>query len=153
MFIRNIHDQQVLHDRVAKVPIGVVLGKIRRGAQLLWSDAPAQHVRADIRKPGLLLRMNANVVAVNIGRNFFRLGGIQREAEPLLQRRKEGVRRPSVLQEQKLQPSALAVLAEHFGFPKELRHAAYYGDNLFPRNESVETNAKMWIGGKPARHA
>src|ERR1700686_1562063 len=118
MLIRNIHDQQVLHDRVAKMPVRVALGKIRRSAQLLRSDAPAQHVCADVRKPGLLLWMNANVVAVNIGGNFFRLGRIQREAEPLLQRRQERVRRPAMLQEKKFQPRALAVLAEHFGFPK-----------------------------------
>src|SRR5712664_1381572 len=66
MLIRNVHDQQVLHDGVAQMPIGVRVGEIRCGPQLLRRYAPAQYVRTDIRKAGLLLRVNADVIAMNV---------------------------------------------------------------------------------------
>src|SRR6267154_2751549 len=153
MLTRNIHDQQILHDRVPQMPIRVAVGKIRRRTQLLRGNATAQHVGPDVGKPGLLLWVNTHVVAVNIGGHFFRPGRIQVEAEAILEGGQKRFRRPSMLQEQKLKPSALAILAKHFRFAKQLRHAAYDGDNLLPLDESVEPNAKMRIGRKPARDA
>src|SRR5216683_665658 len=153
MLVGYIHDQQVLHDGVAEMPVCVPIGEIGSGTQLLRRYAPAQHVRADIGEALLLLRVNADVVAMNIRGKLFRLGWIEREAQSILQCAQEGIRRPAVLQEKKLQPRTLAVLAEHFRFTKELRHAAYHGDSLLPPHESVQANAKLRIGGKTASHA
>src|SRR6267378_6805087 len=99
MLVRNIHDQQVLHDRVAEMSVCVAVGKIRCSAQLLGRYAPAQHVRADIRKALLLLCMNADVIAMNIRGKLFRLNRIERKAKPILQSSQERVRRPTMLQE------------------------------------------------------
>src|SRR5713226_7933473 len=153
MFIRNIHDQQVLHDGVAEMPVRVPVGEARSSAQLLWRYAPAQHVRADIRKALLLLRVNPNVIAVNVRGKLFPFGGIERKTKPILQCGQEGLRGPPMLQEKKFQPGPLAVLAEHFRFTKELRHTAYNGDNLLPPHEGVQANAEVGIGGEAASHA
>src|SRR6266481_4107916 len=152
MLVRNIDDQQVLHDGVAEMPIGVAVGEIRCGAQLLRCYAPAQHIRANIGKAGLLLCVNANVIAVHVQGKLFRFGGIERKTEPILQRVQEGVRRPAVLQEKELQAGALTVLAEHFRFTKQGRHAAYNGDSLLPPHECVQANAEMRISGETASH-
>src|SRR6266478_7971229 len=153
MLVRNIHDQQVLHDRVAEMSVCVAVGKIRCSAQLLGRYAPAQHVRADIRKALLLLCMNADVIAMNIRGKLFRLNRIERKAKPILQSSQERVRRPTMLQEKKFQAGALAVLAEYLRFTKELRHVAYNGDSLFPPHKGIQANAEVWIGGKTASHA
>src|SRR5258708_23222550 len=58
-----------------------------------------------------------------------------------------------MLQEKKFQPGALAVLAEHLGFAKELRHTAHNGDSLLPTHESVQANAEVRIGGETTGHA
>jgi hypothetical protein len=58
-----------------------------------------------------------------------------------------------MLQEKKFQAGALAVLAEYLRFTKELRHAAYNGDSLFPPHKGTQANAEVWIGGKTASHA
>src|SRR4029077_1491305 len=153
MLIGNIHDEQVLHDGVAEMPIGVMVGEIRSGAQLLRRYAPAQHVRANIGESVLLLRVNADVIAVNVRGKLFRFGGIKRKAHPILQRGQEGVRCPAVLQEKKFQPRTLAVFAEHLRFTKELRDPAYNGDSLLPSHKGVQANAEVRIGGKTASHA
>src|SRR5260221_473156 len=152
MLVLNIDDQQVLHDGVAEMPIGVAVGEIRCGAQLLRCYAPAQHIRANVGKAGLLLCVNANVIAVHVRGKLFRFGGIERKTEPILQRVQEGVRRPAVLQEKELQAGALTVLAEHFRFTKQGRHAAYNGDSLLPPHECVQANAEMRISGETASH-
>src|SRR5216684_7007130 len=90
---------------------------------------------------------------MNVRRKLFVLGRIERKAKPILQCGQERFRRPAMLQEQKFEASALAVLAEHFRFPKELRHTAYHGDNLLPLHESIETNAEVRIRGKATSHA
>src|SRR6202158_235015 len=153
MPVGNIHDQQVLHDGVAEMPVGVAVGEIRSGAQLLRRYAPAQHVGADIGKAPLLLCVNADVIAMNVRRKLFGLGRIERKPKPILQSGQEGLRGPAMLQEQKFQPGALPVLAEHFGFTKELRHAAYDRDSLLPPHESVQANAEVRISRETPGHA
>src|SRR5260221_13339863 len=78
---------------------------------------------------------------------------MERKAKPILQRGQEGVRGPAMLQEKKFQPGALAVLAEHLGFAKQLRHTAYNRDSLLPPHESVQANAEVRIGGETTGHA
>src|SRR5258708_23212318 len=143
MLVRNIHHQEVLHDRVAQMPIGVTVGEIRSGTQLLRCYAPPQDVRADIRKALLLLHVNADVIAMNVRRKLFVLGGIERKAKPILQCGQERFRRPAMLQEQKFKARTLAVLAEYFPFTKKLRHTAYHWDNQLPLYENVHTNDTM----------
>src|SRR6266404_9405920 len=58
-----------------------------------------------------------------------------------------------MLQEKKFQPSALAVLAQHFGLAEQFRHAAYNRDRLLSSDESVQANAEMRISGETTGHA
>jgi hypothetical protein len=74
-----------LHHGVAQVAVGVAIGEIRGGAQLLGSDAAAENVGANVGEAGLLLRMNADVVALDVGGYFFRLGGVEGESDTVLE--------------------------------------------------------------------
>src|SRR5579872_4806889 len=98
----NVDDQQVLHGCGSNVSVGVAIGQIRGGAQLLWSDASSQYGSANVDKTTLLLRVNADVVAVNIHGNIFRFGGIKRKSNLSLQLIQKAVGRPALLQKQKL---------------------------------------------------
>src|SRR5882757_9870298 len=152
MLIRHVYDEQILHDGVAQMPVGVTVGEIGRCAQLLRCYSPAQHISADIRKSRLLLRVNAGVIAMNVRRKLFWLSRIERETQSVLQFRQERISDPAMLQEKKFQPGALAVLAQHFGLAEQFRHAAYNRDRLLPSDESVQANAKMRIGGETPSH-
>src|SRR5712675_646359 len=152
VLIWHVYDEQVLHDGVAQMPVGVAVGEIGRCAQLLRRYTPAQYVRAHIRKARLLLRMNADVIAMKVRGKLFRLRRIEREAQSVLQFRQERISGPAMLQEKKFQPGALAVLAQHFGLAEQFRHAAYNRDRLLPSDESVQANAKMRIRRETASH-
>src|SRR6267154_6499089 len=136
MLIRHVHNQQILHDGVAEMPVGVTIGEIGRCAQLLRCYSPAQHISADIRKSRLLLRVNADVIAMNVRRKLFWLSRIERETQSVLQFRQERISGPAMLQEKKFQPGALAVLAQHFRLAEQLGHSPYNRDGLPPPHES-----------------
>src|SRR5579864_1563095 len=98
----HVDDQQVLHGCGSNVSVGVAIGQIRGSAQLLRSDASSQYGSANVDKTTLLLRVNADVVTVNIHGNIFRFGGIKRKSNLSLQLIQKAVGRPALLQKQKL---------------------------------------------------
>ena len=98
--------------------------------------------------------MNADVIAMDVGGNFFGFGGVQSEADALFESAPRKVSGgPAMLQEEKLQAGAFAVLAQDFGFTKEFRDTARHGNDLIPLHESVQADGEMRIGGKPAGDA
>src|SRR5580704_612365 len=145
---RHVDDQQVLHGGGSNVAVGVAVGKLRCRAQLLRTDPPSQHRSANVDKAALLLLMDADVVAVNIPGNFFRLGGIKRKTNCSLQFIQKTIRRPTLLKKQKLQPSLFPALPKRFTGAEYFRHAASYGHDLVPPNEGVQPQGDVRIGGE-----
>ena len=66
----HVHDQQVLHVGGAQFAAGKALGEIGGGLHLVGSDSSPQSDRSDIRETRLLLRVNADVVAVDVVRRM-----------------------------------------------------------------------------------
>ena len=62
----GIQEEQILHHGKAKVAAAEALGQFGGGQELIAGEASAQHAGADVAEPGLLLRMNADVVAQNV---------------------------------------------------------------------------------------
>ncbi len=153
VLIGNIHEQQILHDRRADVAIGKTLGQRGRDAKLIGSNAAAQNGGTDIRESRLLLSVNADVVAINIRGRIFVFGGIELETDALFQFGEETIGSVSVLKEEILQSSLFAVLAKLVAGTKNLGYAACYWQHLFGPDKRIQSNGKMWLGGKTAADA
>ena len=145
----NVHDQQVLHVGGAEFAAGKTLGEIRGSLHLVGGDAAAQHNRSDITKPGLLLRVNSDVIAINVVRRMFFGSGIECEPDSLVQFGQKAFGRPSVAQEEELQTGAFAMLAQDLGIAEELGNALDHRHDLIPADERVQARAEIGFGGKP----
>ena len=73
LFFADVDDEQILHDGVADVAIGIAFGEVGGKIELLRGDAAAQNRSADVDQAGLLLVVDADVVAVDVGGDFFRV--------------------------------------------------------------------------------
>ncbi len=68
----HVHDEEVLHVGSAQFAAGVAFGEIGGGLHLFRRDSAAKCDRSHIRKTSLLLRVNADVVAIDVlGRMLF----------------------------------------------------------------------------------
>src|SRR5580658_3204745 len=97
--------------------------------------------------------MNTDVVAMDVGGDFFWLGGIELEADAVLELFQEGVRCPAMLQEKELEAGAFPVLAQDLGFSENFRDTACNGHDLIPLDEGIQASRKVRIGGQSATHA
>ena len=146
----NIHDQQVLHVGGAQFAAGKALGEIGSGLHLIGSDAAAQHHRSHVGEAGLLLRMNADVIAVNIvGRMLFDRG-IELESDALLQFAEKTLGGPSMTQEEKFQAGALAMFAQNIGIAEQFGNALDHRQDLIPAHKCIQPRAEIRIGRKSA---
>ncbi len=119
----HVYDEQVLHVGGAQFAAGIAFGKIGGRLHLFGRDSAAKGHRSDIRKTGLLLRMNADVVAVDVvGRMLFDRR-IKLESDALLQFAKKTVGSPSMPQEKEFQAGALAMFAQHLGIAEQFGDA------------------------------
>ena len=115
----HIHDQQVLHVGGAQFAGGKPLGKIGGAAHLVGGDSSAQSNRSDVGETQLLLRVNADVIAIDVvGRMLFHRW-VELESDAILQFVEKTLGRPSVAQEEKLQAGALAMFAQHVGIAEQ----------------------------------
>ena len=90
---------------------------------LLGRDSSAQRHRSHVGEAGLLLRMNSDVVAINIvGRMLFHRR-IELESDALLQFAEKTVGGPAVAQEEKFQAGTLAMLPQHVGIAEQFGNA------------------------------
>ena len=93
------------------------------------------------------------MIAMDVGRDFFRLARVEFEADALLEIGEEALGRPAVLEEEKFQTGALTIFAEHVLGAEKVGDAAGDRDDLIPRDEGVEANGEMRIGGESAANA
>src|SRR6185295_18794219 len=108
----NIRDQEILHAGGPDRAGAVALGQIGDDPQLVGREASPQHGDADVAVARLALGMDADVVAVGVVRRIVGHARRQRRTEARVQLGLEALGRPSVLEEEELQASALAVLAK-----------------------------------------
>ena len=115
---------------------------------LVGCNSSPQHYRSDVRKTGLFLCVNADVVAINVvGRMLFHCG-IETEPEPLMQLVEKLLSRPSVTQEEELQASALAMLAQNFGVTEQFGDPLDHRHNLTLLNKCIEARTKIRLRRK-----
>src|SRR5262249_31617442 len=96
---RHVEDEKVLHARGAQVARAVAFGELSPGAKLDRGERTAQHGDADIREAGLILWVNAHVVAIYVLRRNLRDAGGEPLAEARLELGEEACLRPAVMQE------------------------------------------------------
>jgi len=89
------------------------------------------------------------MIAVNIGGNLFRLGGIQCKPDLALEFGKEAFGGPSVLEKEILQASLVATLPQNLAGAENLRNAAGDIEHLFLPNESIQPDGQMRLGESP----
>src|SRR5882672_9593178 len=123
--------------------IAVDVGQFCNFAQLRRRDSPTQNRSPNIEKPLLLLRMNANMIAMNVRRDLFGFSGIERETNLPFQFGEEDFRGPAMLQEKVFQARLVAALAQHFARFEDFRHPARDSDDLLLANERVEPDRQM----------
>src|ERR1022692_5271008 len=97
----HVDDKQILHVGSPQFAPRKALSEIRGGLHLFRGDSPAQRHRSHVTETRLLLRMNANVVAVDVVGWMFLDRGIELESEALMQFAQKTVGSPSVPQEEK----------------------------------------------------
>ena len=98
----------------------------------------------------MLLGMDADVIAMDVGGDLFRFGGIENEADTLLEFGEEAVRGPAMLQEQEFQAGAFAIFTEYVRFAEDFGDAA--GEGLPDRGGAAFWRAGA-VGGETAANA
>src|SRR6266446_1530570 len=151
--VRHIDDQKVLHDSCPQIARGKALREFRSSLQLLRTDASAQNPSPYKAEPFLFLRMNPDVVPIDIVRRKLWLGGIELKAEHALQFTLESFPSPAFPKKEELQARSLAMLTQAARAAKELGNSANHVDDLIPADESIQPNAKMRIRRQPTTHA
>ena len=96
MSVGNINHQQVLHAGGAKLSAGITLGEIGGRLHLIGRDPPSQNDCTHIGKPTLLLRMDADVIAIDIVRRALFRRWIKLEPDAVLQFIQETLRSPAM---------------------------------------------------------
>ena len=98
--------------------------------------------------------MNADVVAVHIvGRMLFD-GGIESEIQSArCSSSEKTLGSPSMPQEKKLQPCALAMLAQNLGVTEQFGNSLDHRQNLIPPDKRVQPRSEIGFGREPAGNA
>ena len=149
----NVDQEKILHKGVADVAVTVTFGEIGGEVELRGSNASANDGGADGEEAGLLLRDDAEMVAMNLRRRLDGFGGIERKIETGLQGGEEGVGGPAVFEEKEFEAGLFTGLAEGFTFAEEFGDGADDGDDLIPRNESVDGDGEVRMRREAAADA
>src|SRR5437763_10404485 len=142
----HVGDQEVLHARRPEFARAVAVGEVGGRAHLRRREPPAPHGHARVDVTRLLLRVDPDVVAVDVVGRVVAHAGRQRHTEPFLDRAEEPCRREAVLQEQELEPRLLAVLAEGVRVAEDLGDRAQHRKRLMPGDERVEGQRQVRVG-------
>ena len=145
--------EKILHGGGADVAVGKSFGEIGGEAELCGGDAPANDGSADGKEAGLLLRLHAEMIAMDLRGKIFRLGGIERVTEAFLDGGEEGIGSPAVFEEKVFEAGALPALAEDFAGTEDFGDGADNRNDLVLTDEGVEADGEMRLGGKAASYA
>src|SRR5579872_3752438 len=99
---RYIDDDKILHVGGAQLTEGEAFCQIGRSFHLLGRDSAPQNRGSHVAKARLLLRMNTDVIAIDIRRRVFGFGRIEMKSETALKFTLEVLRCPTMAQKKKL---------------------------------------------------
>ena len=134
---RDVDEQKILHRGGAEVAVAILIDEISGDADLRGSDAATNDGGADGEVAGLLLRDDAEMIAMEVGGEEFGFGGIELIAEFRLDGREERFGSPTVLKEEIFEARFVAGLAEDFAFAKDVGDRADDGNHLVPLDKGV----------------
>src|SRR5260221_1469073 len=97
--------------------------------------------------------MNSDVIAMNVGGNFFRFPRIEPKSDGAIQFGQKAFGGPTMLEEEILQPRLFPALAQDIAGAKDFRHAARHFYHLVLANKDVQLQSDVWFGGEPAANA
>ncbi len=117
--------------------VGETVGQIGGLAELRGSDASTNYGGADGIEAGLLLGLHTEMIAMDVLREDFGLGGVEFVAETLFDSGEERVGGPAMFEEKIFEASAFAGLAEDGAFAEEFGDGADDGDDLVGMDEGV----------------
>ena len=123
------------------------------GVHLCGGDASSEDGSANVVEAGLLLGVDADVVAIRIWWCGLFDAGIEIEAEAGVEFAEETLGCPAVLGEEMFQARAVAIFAQAILVAENFCDGSDDGDDLIVMNESIETNGEMRIGGESAANA
>lgn len=150
---RNIDKEKILHGRQADVAVAIALREIGGEGKLRGGGTAAKNGGTDGEKPGLMLRDNAEVIAMDGWRRIERLDGIKGIAKARFNSSEERFRGPGMLEKKIFHARFVAGMAENLGVFEDLSDGANNGNSLVPMDESVERHGEVRLGGEAARDA
>ncbi len=150
MRLGDVDEEQILHRSGADVAVGIAFGEIGGKAELRGRDASTNDGGTDGEEAGLLLGDDAEMIAMNVGGDSFRLGGIESKAEMLVNGSEEGVGRPVMFEEKIFHAGAVAALAKNVAGAEDFSDGADDGNNLVRLDESIEADGEMRLRGEAA---
>src|SRR5438309_3979693 len=142
----HVHNEQVLHVGCAQFAGREAIGQIGGSVHLLSGDSSAENGSSHVGVAQLLLRMNSHVVAINILGRRFRDGGIELKSNPALQFVQKTLGRPTMPEEEKLEPRPLAMFPQHIRIAKQCRAPLYGGKPLMPPHKRVQSRSQVGFG-------
>ena len=155
LLIRHVDKEDVLHDGGAELAAAVLVGEIGELHKLVAGDAAGEDAGADRGEAGLALRIDADVVAVDVAGNVFILGrrGDQLVAELAFQGFKVGLRGPAKAQEEIFRAGAHAVFAKDICIAEDLSRGLDDVKGLILTDEGGDAGRKERLGGESAADA
>lgn len=97
---RDVDEEKILHRSGTEVAIAMLFSEVGGETDLRGSDAPTNDGSADGEEARLLLRDDAEMIAMEVGGKSFGFGGIEFVAEFGFDGGEEGVGGPTVLEEE-----------------------------------------------------
>ena len=137
-----------MHVGGSQLAVGEAIGKVGSGTHLGGGYSPPQNGGTDIAEAGLFLAMNADMVAIEVIRRLLRDCGIEAEADAALELVLEILGSPALLEEEKFQACALAILTKLFAVAEKFGDAFNNRDYLVPADESIEAQSQVRICGE-----
>ena len=137
------------------MPVAVLLGQVGQLDQLVAGEASAQDACAHGRQTGLLLRRDADVVAIDVVGNHILVNrrGVEFAAELRFDRFQHGLRGPAVAHEEVLDAGAGAVLAQLGLLLEDAQHGFHYRIGLVLRDEGGDAHSDVRLGRKASTDA
>ena len=141
--IGHVDEEQVLQDSGAQFAASEVLGEFGGLVQLIAAHAAAENRGAHVAEAGLLLRVNADVVAIDIVGHLLVDRGIELESDDRFKFREERIRGPAFLEEEIFQAGAVATFAESLLLAEDFGNAVHDGDRLIGTDKGVQLDGEM----------
>ncbi len=153
--VGDVGDEDVLPDGGAELSVAVFVGEVGEFGELVAGEATVQDGSSDGAEAGLLLRGDADVIAVDVvGDGVFGDGaGIEFVAEFGFDGFEHGLGGPAVAHEEVLDAGAGAVLAEGGLLLEDADHGGDDFEGLVLGDEGGDAYSEVWLGGEAAADA